>query len=310
MPLFRYQDNQKLVPIRREKIELEQDIQTTTEQNLETIFGLELVASEFSLNNLRIDTLAYDPETNSFVIIEYKRDRSFHVIDQGFAYLSLMLNNKAEFILEYNEQKEQNLQRDDVDWSQSRVIFIANSFTSHQQEAINFKDLPIELWEVQKYEQNLISFSQVKTSTSSESIQTLSGDETIQKVSKEIKKYSVEDHFKEDWNNARNLFESFNERVLNMDERIEESPVKHYIGYKINGNLVINVVVRKSKLVLRLQRVQPKDIKDPEGCVEYIEHSHKNWNVHVSRFNIVRQEDIEYAVFLVRQLLDKFTDEF
>ena len=42
----------------------------------------ELIKSEFALNNLRIDTLAYDNENSSFVIIEYKRDRNFSVIDQ------------------------------------------------------------------------------------------------------------------------------------------------------------------------------------------------------------------------------------
>jgi hypothetical protein len=91
--------------------------------------------------------MAYDNETNSFVIIEYKRDKNFSVIDQGYAYLSLMLNNKADFILEYNENQEKTLKRKDVDWSQSRVVFISPSFTSYQKEAINFKDLPIELWE-------------------------------------------------------------------------------------------------------------------------------------------------------------------
>ena len=59
--------------------------------------------SEFTLHNFRIDTLAFDEESKSFVIIEYKKDKSFSVVDQGYAYLSLMLNNKADFILEYNE---------------------------------------------------------------------------------------------------------------------------------------------------------------------------------------------------------------
>ena len=69
------------------------------------------------MQNFRIDTLAFDTETKSFVRIEYKRDRSFSVVDQGFAYLSLMLNNKADFILEYNERMKDNLKREDVDWS-------------------------------------------------------------------------------------------------------------------------------------------------------------------------------------------------
>ena len=59
--------------------------------------------SEFELRGLRIDTLALDKESKAFVIIEYKRERNFSVVDQGMAYLNLMLNNKSDFILEYNE---------------------------------------------------------------------------------------------------------------------------------------------------------------------------------------------------------------
>jgi hypothetical protein len=101
---------------------------------------------------LRIDSLALDTETNSFVIIEYKRGKSFSVIDQGYAYLSLMLNNKADFILEYFEKTGEQVKKNEISWSESRVIFVANSFTIHQRQAINFKDLPIELREAKKYQ--------------------------------------------------------------------------------------------------------------------------------------------------------------
>ena len=85
--------------------------------NLKLLFGLELVKSEFDLHGLRIDTLAFNREDMSFVIIEYKRDRNFSVIDQGYAYLSLLLNNKEEFILKFNENKKGFLKKDDVDWN-------------------------------------------------------------------------------------------------------------------------------------------------------------------------------------------------
>src|SRR5215212_5584832 len=119
--------------INREQFLLEREIQRITETNLKLLFGLELVKSEFELKGLRIDTLAFDPESMGFIIIEYKRDREFSVVDQGMAYLNLMLNNKADFILEYNERKTPSLKREDVDWTQTRVIFIAPEFTKYQQ---------------------------------------------------------------------------------------------------------------------------------------------------------------------------------
>ena len=135
MPIFNLKNNQ-LERVKERKFKLEKEIQTLTEGNLNVILGLEFVKSEFPLKNFRIDTLAFDNENKSFVIIEYKRDKNFSVIDQGYAYLSLMLNNKSDFILEYNENKSSTLKRDDVDWSQSKVIFISPSFTNYQEKLL------------------------------------------------------------------------------------------------------------------------------------------------------------------------------
>jgi hypothetical protein len=68
----------------------EKEIQTLTEQNLQEIFSLEYVASELQLPGFRIDTLAFNKESSAFYVIEYKKDRNL-VIDQGVAYLNLML---------------------------------------------------------------------------------------------------------------------------------------------------------------------------------------------------------------------------
>ena len=92
------------------------------------------------MHGLRIDTLAFDNESCAFVIIVYKKDRNFSVIDQGVAYLNLMHNHKADFILEYNDVfSKQPLKREDVDWSQSRIIFIAPEFTKYQHYALGYK---------------------------------------------------------------------------------------------------------------------------------------------------------------------------
>ena len=180
----------KMIPFKNEKA-----IQILTEKNINQIFGLEFVKSEFTFGNLRIDTLAFDDETKSFVIIEYKQKKNFSVIDQGYAYLALLLNNKADFILEYNELQNKNLKRLDVDWSQSRVTFISPKFTKYQKLAINFRDLPIELWEISKYENNTILFNQLKSPETNESISKISPEnEVVQKVSREIKVYTEEDH--------------------------------------------------------------------------------------------------------------------
>jgi len=307
MPIYKQTDN-RLVPIKEKKVGLEKTLQNLVETNLSDIFGLSFVATEFPLNNLRIDTLAFDEEAKAFVVIEYKRDRNFTVIDQGYAYLALLLNNKADFVLEYNEKTKKNLRKDDIDWSQSKVMFVAQSFTKYQQEAIGFQDLPIELWEVKKYDEDLVSFNQVRASEKSESIKTVTKNKDIERVSREIKQYSVEDHIKPSWSKAKELFDEFSQRVLELDPRFEIHPVKYYIGFNIENKNVIAVKVRTTKLLLELLRVQPKDLKDPEKRARYRKNSFEYYNKHITQFDINSDDDIDYAMSLVKQVYKSFTE--
>lgn len=192
MPFYSIK-NKKLISIKESLNKIvEKDIQNLTEQNLQELFDLEFLDTEVPISNFRIDTLAFDQETGSFVIIEYKRDRSFSVSDQGLSYLSLLLNHKADFVLKYNKIKNQNKSVEDFDWTQSRVMLIANSFTPYQLQALGFRDLPVELWEVKIYENDLIYYNQLKIPHAEESIDVISKDKNYKKISKEIVRPSVE----------------------------------------------------------------------------------------------------------------------
>ena len=102
MKLFKLNSGQ-LSKVKSVPFDLEKNIQKLVEQNVSTLFDIEFVKSELTFGSFRFDTLCFDNETNSFVIIEYKKGSSYSVIDQGYTYLSLLLNNKSDFILEYNE---------------------------------------------------------------------------------------------------------------------------------------------------------------------------------------------------------------
>ncbi len=155
MPIFSI-DGSKLRGIREVAFSKEAKLQGLTEANLETLFGLKFISSGFKWRNLIVDTLAFNPESKSFVIIEYKREKNFTVIDQGYAYLQLVVNYKADFVLEYNKRMNAKLDKDDIDWSQSRVLFVSPRFSEYQRQSINFKDLPMELWEVHRYDNGTI----------------------------------------------------------------------------------------------------------------------------------------------------------
>lgn len=305
MPIFKVQKN-KLDPIRESKIDLESDIQSLTEQNLDQVFGLGFISSEFTVGNLRLDTVAFDEESKSFVIIEYKRDRSFSVVDQGFAYLSVMLNNKADFVLEFNEKSNKNLKRGDVDWSQSRVVFIANSFTPHQQKAIEFKDLPIELWEVKKYDNQTILYNQLKAAETAESINTVTKDESTKKVSRQVKKYTIEDHFKSGWEASRDLFDALRDKILELDQRFVETPRKLYIAYSINGKNVVSLHPYQSKIIVTLSRTKPEDLNDPGKIGILRKKSMEYYNQYLTDIEVKDKVDIAKTMLLIEQVLGKY----
>jgi len=232
VPIFNIQ-NKKLQPISEKKFDLEQDIQKLIEANLDTIFGLIFVSGasneEFFVRareqDFYIDTLAFDEAQKSFVIIEYKKDKSISVIDQGFAYLSTMLNHKADFVLEINERLQKNFTKKDIDWEQSRIIFISPEFTNYQRNAINFKDLPIFLYEVKKYENNLIGFYPIKPYRTTESIGALSKDKTIQDVSKEVKVYT-EENLVSRLERGKDIYYQLKEKILAFSPILVFHPTK------------------------------------------------------------------------------------
>lgn len=303
MAIFKL-NNKRLNRIKKSSFKLEKEIQNLTEDNLVNVFDIQIVKSEFFLNGLRIDTLAYDNENNSFVIIEYKRGKNFSVVDQGYAYLSLMLNNKAEFILEYNENCDKNLKRTDIDWSQSKVIFISPSFSKYQQQAINFNDLPMELWEISKYENDLIQYSRLKSPESSESIKKISKkSNVVEKVSAEIKVYTEEDFLLKSSEDVNNLYFELKNQILTINENIEVVPKKHYIAFKSQSNFVDMVLQKtKIKLWLNLSKGQLKDtnkmakVMRKESGEKIGHHGNGDYQIRFSP-----NDDIPYLLTLIKQ---------
>lgn len=290
--------NSTLSPVAEKKIDLEKDVQKLTEENLSTVFGLQFVSTEFALHNFRIDTLAFDAENKSFVIIEYKRDRSFSVIDQGYSYLSLMLNNKADFILEYTEKTKQSLKREDVDWSQSRVLFIANSFTTYQQNAINFKDLPIELWEVKIFDNDTVGYNQLVSPESTESIKTVTKNKTIEKVSTEVKVYTVEDHLVGINEKIQSLFSQLREKILALGNGIEERAKKMYVSYRLK-NAFAYVHLQQGQIKIHLI-VNKKNLDDPLDFARDVTQV-GHYGGGVTEVNLTTADDLGYVMGLIEQ---------
>jgi hypothetical protein len=149
------------------------------------------------------------------------------VIDQGVAYLNLMLIHKTEFLYAYYKKTAKMLEKEDIDWSQSRIIFVTPEFTKYQQQAIGFKDLGIQLWEVHKYNNGTLTFNEIKPSTTTkESIATITRNSTMAKrVSKEICVYTEDDLLRLCNDNIKSLYRHSQDSIhLNLGSGLISEP--------------------------------------------------------------------------------------
>ncbi len=293
--------NDKLKSISPDNFKLEKEIQTLVEGNLEELFNLQFVKSELTIKNFRVDTLGFDKENKSFVVIEYKRDKNYSVIDQGYTYMSLMLNNKSDFILEYNENCDGTLKREDVDWTQSKVIFISPQFTEYQKHSVNFKDVPFELWEIKRYENNLLGLVQHKT-TSDESISTVSTGETsmVNQVSKQIKVYSEETLINQsksrpEW--VKELYYTFKEKILNLGE-VDIKPNGNYISFRKKSPFVDIVFYNQG--LYTILNLKEGTLKDPNNLMKTFG-GKGHWGNGDYYTTIDSNTDLDYMMFLIKQ---------
>ena len=302
MPFFDIKSN-SLSQIKEMPFKLERDIQKLVEKNLTTLLGLHFVKSEFtvagSVKQLRIDTLAFDSQNNSFVIIEYKQDKNFSVVDQGYAYLSAMLNNKADFILEYNECCDKILKKSDVDWSQSRVIFISQAFTPYQKEAINFKDLPISIWEIKRFHNQTVSFDEIRKLNATESIKTVSSAESaVKSVSKEIVVYTENDRLQDIPEHVVSLYNQLRERIFEFDN-VENKVTKLYIAFTVNGSNFTDIVILKKGLKIFLN-MEKGSLEDPYKLTRDVSKT-GHWGNGDYELTISDADKMDYVLSLIKQ---------
>jgi len=306
MFLFKVEMDSQLKQIMQRKFSSEAELQRICEENLNTIFQLQFVRSEFPLHNFRIDTVAFDSASKAFVLIEYKRDKNFSVVDQGFAYLSLMLNNKADFILEYNENCNLNLKRTDVDWSQSRVYFVSPAFTAYQKQSINFKDLPIELWEVNFFDNREILFIPQRPVGATESIKTVSKQSVdIEKVSRELKVYTEDDHTSRTSNEVKILYEKLRDLILGIDNSVTMKPAKYWVGFASGKKNFCDIVLQKRALKLYLN-LKWGEIDDPAKLgrnVSKVGH----WGNGDYEFELTTSSNFAYISNLIEQSFAKLS---
>jgi predicted transport protein len=303
MILFK-ENKGELVSVKQKGFKIEKELQGLIEKNLNTIFGIQLIQSEFTFKNRRFDTLCFDEESKSFVIIEYKNKENTSVIDQGFSYLSLLLNNKSDFLLRLSHHYDKVMKSDDVDWSSSKVIFISPKFNPNQKESVNFNDIPFELWEVKQFEGGLVGLTRLY-SDSSESISSnidIGGENNvIKQVTREVKVYTENYHLYEKSKNRNewvvDLYFKLKGRILEFDDVVMKV-FGTFISFRTTKTFV-DIVVYQKGLYLIINMPKGK-LNDPENLTQTYD-GKGHWGSGDYYVLVDQKTDLDYIMFLIRQ---------
>lgn len=254
MPIFSISNN-TAKQIKLSTFEDEGSLQNFIENNLEEIFSIKFIASEFSTGERhggRIDTLGLD-ENGSPVIIEYKWGEKDNVINQGLFYLDWLIDHVGDFQIA-TEKKLGNVK---IDWGRPRLILIASSFNRYDKYAINRMNENIELWDYTLYENGLFSIELEACSQPS-----TKNKKQVTKI--DYSNYDLNYHLNKTSKELKEKFLDIREKILEFGGVKEVTEQKSGITYKTSKSFAR---FEFNKSVINLLLRDPKYI-DPRGLVK------------------------------------------
>lgn len=289
--------------LKQNKFKHEKEIQTFVENHISDILGeeYEFVCTEFSVGDFRIDTLAFNNETKSFIIIEDKNVENKSLVDQGLTYLKLLRDRKSDFILKYNAVKNVNYNISDIDISQSKVVFVSPYYNKYQIYSADYQNVPFELYKITRYEEDIIDIERIEKTCKEKMDFNIFKEVSIfnETEKEEIKVYIEEDHLEKSTDKVRNLYEILKRKVIELDD-IDIDPKKLYIAFKGIRN-IIDVEVHKNflKVYFNMKR---GTLNDPLNITEDIKEK-GSWGNGDYRTIIQNEDDIDNIIPLVKQSL-------
>ena len=283
-------DGKKLEELNENQFKHESELQRMIEYNMSDMFGIDYIDSEVHVGRFRIDTVAFDRETKSFVIIEYKRDKSVSVVDQGTAYLTLLKENSDTFVLKYNKKFKCFLERKDFDWEQSRVMLIARTFNAHQKQAANKPDLRIELYEIKRYSRSAILLNPVHKV------------KKIPKKHTDVTKNRRDKTSEKNPNDVKKIYQEIENKITSLNKNIQVSVKKKYIAFKLQQNFIW-IVLWKNSIDVTFAKQQRK-INDPKKiCEDVTDIGHFGGGD--MRIKITNASEIPYLMTIIDQILEE-----
>jgi predicted transport protein len=259
MPLYQLTSQSDVTQVKPASFQSEKELQQLFEANLEKLLGVRFIATEFFTGDRqkgRIDTLGLDQD-GSPTIIEYKKSSKENVINQGLFYMDWLVDHKGDFALAAQEVLGDHVA---IDWSQPRLILIAESFSEYDKYAVNRIGANIELWTYRRYGEEHLYLEPIFTSTP---LRKIPSEET--RIDPGQETFSVEDHLEGKTERIQALFSAFQERLFALGDEGEiiEKPNKMYISYK-HGKNFCELKVQSQELKMWLD-ISKDELNDPHN---------------------------------------------
>lgn len=261
-------ENGKAQLIKSEPAGLEKELQLYIENNLETIFGIRLLASEYTITDGRMDSLGID-ENNSPVIIEYKRYANDNVINQGLFYLNWLLDHKGDFQILVQEKLGENI---DVDWTNPSVICIASDFNKYDEHAVNQMQKNILLYRYKNYGDDLFLLEGVNKPLQPIKASKVHESNDVEWTLEDTNVYQK--YIKSNTDIAK-VFDEVTNYALSLSDEVKEVYLKHYVAFRTTRNFVtMQISQTKVKLYLSLDVDEFSDILSDSNIRDMREKGH------------------------------------
>lgn len=282
-------------------VALEKSLQQVVERNMETLFGVRFLASEYSTgarHGGRIDSLGLD-ENYSPVIFEYKRAVNENVINQGLFYLDWLLDHRAEFKLMVMER----LGPQDaaaIDWRNPRLICVANGFTRYDEHAVQQINRSIELVRYRDFEGQLLAL-ELMTATKVDSA-TAVGAPTPAGATKTSDK-TVTDYLEQAPTQLKDLYDELESFCESLGDDVTKKVLKFYFAFRRLKNFACVEVHPQTKTLLVYLKVNPDDIALQEGFSRDVRNI-GHFGTGDLELRIAKHEDLEKAFPLLQLSYD------
>jgi len=296
MPIFRNTGG-KLKKVSAQPLAKEKSLQQLIESNLTEVLDLQFLATEYTTTfGGRIDTLAVD-SSGAPVIIEYKRNKNDNVINQALSYLKWLKTQKPGFFekLIIDKLGSDAAKKIGLDWSNPRVVCVAESYSKFDIDTVEVVPLRIELLRFRYYEDNVFALEPVNVPDKPSVATAVNIDGASVKVPEGNIPSSVNGLLLKASPATQELFEQLRERIRALDDSVTDKATAFYVAFKLSNNFA-EVHIGKNQLKIHLR---PIDYDDPKGMVDKIPEGY-NWTMD-RRIYLKSADDLEYVVGIIEQ---------